>query len=682
MICSKCGKENPEGSVFCSYCGQSVQAQPVTQPVQYAQPVQQSSGGFSTGQKVTIIVLLLGVIAALSLVLFTSGNKEKLDKKKDDGTRTIMIYMVGSNLEYDSGIATADIEAIDTSKIDFDKTNILLYAGGTKEWKNEYISNEENGLFILTKDGYKKLEKYDKSNMGDPKLLSDFINYGQEKYPASHYNLVIYDHGGALDGAVYDDFSGDNLTLDDFNTALKDTKFGTDYKFDAVLFRTCLNGTFEVANLFSPYSDYIVFSEEVSYGGSTTDVLSFVNNLEGTDDGAEFGKKFVEQYKKQMSILDPFGTAGVTYSVVDLSKIDTVSEELDEFIKGVSITEHYDDISRVRSAMYQFGQAVGSSGYDTIDLYSFVDRIGSYSSKSPDKLKSAIKDAVVYSYSNIPSSNGLSVYFPYNGKAARIKYLKVYNNLTVPKGYKDFITTFYNTQSNASSFAFDLTKNETKVDSSKEVSLKLSEEEFKNYSRSAYAVFRKDKDHPKYYAMVYSSNDAKLSDDGVLTTNISDNLIVAVGEKENIHIPVFKRIYDGVEEIYTYGFAINPNTDIFDNKYQLSVIYDLGFKNDVPFIAAAKVDSSADERVVGSMLDFKIYTRAQIYRYEYKPVIEKGKFTGELEGAPEYYGISDNVEDFEFKKVTIDDGGEYYVVFYIYDINNNGYNTNFIKVGA
>ena len=114
----------------------------------------------------------------------------------------------------------------------------------------------------------------------------------------------------------------------------------------------------------------------------------------------------------------------------------------------------------------------------------------------------------------------------------------------------------------------------------------------------------------------------------------------------------------------------------------MSVIYDLGFKNDVPFIAAAKVDSSADERVVGSMLDFKIYTRAQIYRYEYKPVIEKGKFTGELEGAPEYYGISDNVEDFEFKKVTIDDGGEYYVVFYIYDINNNGYNTNFIKVGA
>ena len=681
MICSKCGKENPEGSVFCSYCGQSMQVQQPVAPVQPV-PVQQTKEGFSTGQKAIIIVLLLGVIGALSLLLFMNGKDEdKLDEKKDDGTRTIMIYMVGSNLEYDSGIATADIEAIDTSKIDFEKTNILLYAGGTKEWKNEYISNEENGLFILTKDGYKKLEKYEKSNMGDPKLLSGFINYGQENYPASHYNLIIYDHGGALDGAVYDDFSGDNLTLDDFNTALKDTKFGTDYKFDAVLFRTCLNGTFEVANLFSPYSDYIVFSEEVSYGGSTTDVLSFINNLKGTDDGEEFGKKFVEQYKKQMNVLDPFGTAGVTYSVVDLSKIDAVSEELDDFISGVSITEHYDDISRVRSAMYQFGQSVGSSAYDTIDLYSFVDRIGSYSTKSPDKLKNAIKDAVVYSYSNIPSSNGLSVYFPYNGKAARIKYMKVYNNISAPKSYKDFITAFYNTQSNASAFAFDLTKNETKVESGNEVSLQLSEEEFKNYSRSTYAVFKKDPAHPKYYALVYSSNDATLSDDGVLTTNIKNNLIVGVGEESDLSIPIFKRVFDGVEEVYTYGFAINPNTDIFDNKYQLSVIYNLGFKNGIPFIASAKVDSSADERVVGSMLDFKIYTRAQIFAYEYKPIMEKGKFTGELEGAPEHYGLSDNVEDFQFKRVSMDDG-EYYVVFFIYDINNNSYNTNFIKVGA
>ena len=82
MICSKCNKENVEGAQFCSFCGNSLATttapqpvavqQPVTTapvsptpapveaaPVAAAQPVPvaEKSGGFSTGQKITIIVL-------------------------------------------------------------------------------------------------------------------------------------------------------------------------------------------------------------------------------------------------------------------------------------------------------------------------------------------------------------------------------------------------------------------------------------------------------------------------------------------------------------------------------------------------------------------------------------------------------------------------------------------------
>ena len=72
-----------------------------------------------------------------------------------------------------------------------------------------------NGLKEQVKEGFEKIETYPQLNMGDPKTLSDFLTYSYKNYPASGYNLILYDHGGAIEGAIYDDFTGDNLSLDD-----------------------------------------------------------------------------------------------------------------------------------------------------------------------------------------------------------------------------------------------------------------------------------------------------------------------------------------------------------------------------------------------------------------------------------------------------------------------------------
>lgn len=701
MICSKCNKENAEGAQFCSFCGNSLAATNAPQPVAVQQPVTtapvapvapvpatpapvapapvaEKSGGFSTGQKITVIVLLMGVVAALSLVLLFGKNN--LGDKKKDESRTIMIYMDGSNLEYEMGISTVDMESISPNFVDLSKTTVLIYTGGTKEWKNDYVSNEENAIFKLTEDGYEKIETYDKLNMGDSKTLSDFINYAYDNYKAGHYNLIIYDHGGAIQGAVYDDFTDDYLSLDDFKEAMEDSPFNEKNKLDAVLFRTCLNGTLEVATIFEPFAEYIIFSEEVSYGGNNTNVLSFINNLEVTDEGDAFGVKFVDQYKIQMETLDFFGRMGVTYSVVDLSKVNKIVSELDKFIDGVDLKKNYVEISRIRSGMYQYASA--SSGmYDTIDLYALIDKLGEYSSTSSEGVKSAIKDAVIYNHTNIESSNGISIYFPYNGRGYRQQFLKVYDNLIFSDNYRKFINDFYNAQSSASSFAYDFSKNETKsVEGGKEVSIQLTPEQFANYSTSTYTVFERDKEHPDYYKLLYNSNDVKVGSDGTLTTTIGNNLIVAEDEDGTIHLPIFHRKNDNIDHFYASSILYSNKKDITDKNHSFVAFSEFAFKDDKPFIAAARVSDAADERNIGTLLDLKEYDVITITCNEYKILDKNGNYTTEWEGSPTITAVRANIDDLGLKKVSLGDG-EYYVVFNIGDVNNEFYNSGLIKVG-
>src|SRR5262249_49999789 len=39
------------------------------------------------------------------------------------------------------------------------------------------------------------VEDIGEANMGDPKVLADFVRWGRQKYPAKRYMLVIWDHG-------------------------------------------------------------------------------------------------------------------------------------------------------------------------------------------------------------------------------------------------------------------------------------------------------------------------------------------------------------------------------------------------------------------------------------------------------------------------------------------------------
>lgn len=675
MYCTSCGTKNENGN-FCVGCGKPINSNNNIQPVSNTNNVEKKSG-FGKKEKIIIISMLSVIVVFLAVVAV-------LLIKPSNGKRTIMIYLDGSNLESESGITTADLEAIDKNALDFNKVNVLVYTGGTEEWQNNYISNNENAIFQLTKDGYKKIKTFEKLNMGDPETLTSFLKFGYDNFSASHYNLILYDHGGALDGAIYDDFTDDNLTLEDFEIALKNSPFNSRKKFDTVVFRTCLNGTLEVATLFKDYADYIVFSEEVSYGAPTSDVLSFINNVTPSDNGFDFGKKFVDQYKKQMADIDMFGTMGVTYSVVDLSKIDGVVSELDNFMSGINLKNSYNEISRIRGNLYQYATSSGGNSYDTVDLYSFINELKSVSTVDSSRLLKKLDDAVLYNYTNMSTSHGMSIYFPYNGKSkAKIKFLNVYKKINVSNNYRKLINDFYNLQNDSTALVLDVEKNETKTqDSGREVSLQLTKDQLKNYSTISYVVFERDKEHPNYYYPIYKSNNAKVDKNGLVKTNIKDNLI-SITDSDGIEhlVPLYYANVDGIDTWYSGGAFLYDTSKEYGEKgfsYAVNLFY--GFKDKKPYISNAKITIDKDERLEGTLLDINKFDSLEMFRFEYKILDDNGNYTDDWGSAPEYKGFSSKLKNMKINNSSLKDG-EYYVVFYIYDVNNQKHNSKLIKVG-
>ena len=684
MICPKCNSNNPDNSSFCSSCGNSLNIQTnnsnvVTNPTPV--PVTTTTKEKKGFNYLYIIIILCLVVIALMLGLLIKNHGSSPIQKKDN-TRTIMIYMVGSNLESESGIASAEIDAIDPSKVDLSSTNVLIYTGGTEKWHN-FVSNTENAIYKLTESGFEKVQTYEKKNMGDPTTFTEFLTYSYENYPAGHFNLIMYDHGGAIDGAIYDDFTNDNLSIEDLKTALKNSPFNSNNKMDAVFFRTCLNGTLEISKLFVDYSEYIIFSEEITNGHSRSNVLGyFINSVTPSMDAIETGKAFINAYIKQMEEIDPLSMNPITYSIIDLSKIDNIINEFESYISSIDVKKSYSSLSKIRKSAYQYGSAV-TDYYDMIDLYNFVKNTRDEASYNPDKLLKYLDEAIVYNYTTLDSSYGLSIYFPYGGKTNEQDYfLKIYSKLGFLESYKTFITSYSNMQSGSTKFSYDFTENKTEKDNNNEISIELTDDELNNYVDSQYIIFRRNEEHPDFYQFVYSSNDATLNGNK-LSTNFNNKLIKLIDKSDGDYIYLYIKNYikDNYQSITTTGIIYDNSKSFTDKEYSSAATLLIKDENGKPIFGGAK-KITRDERLEGVLFDLSSFDTLEHYKSEYKILDANGNMMDQedWERIPVLTGLGGKFEDFELEYAGVDDG-EFYCLFVIYDINNNAYYSSFIKVG-
>ncbi len=133
-------------------------------------------------------------------------------------------------------------------------------------------------------------------DMGSPATLTSFIKWGVKQYPANHYALVLWDHGGGLDGICYDDTSLDHLTIAE--TAKAITAAGT--HFDVIGMDLCLAGLYEQLYSLRNNADVLAASESdiPAEGWDYTDVLNRLAAAPAM--GAEqFGSAIVHSYAAQ-----------------------------------------------------------------------------------------------------------------------------------------------------------------------------------------------------------------------------------------------------------------------------------------------------------------------------------------------------------------------------------------------
>lgn len=666
MYCNKCGKIIPENSSTCNNCQNNNQSQLINTNQQKQQ--------LNKGQKITIISLLVVIVLFLSIILLSNG--------MTSNTRTIMIYVVGSNLETDGEIVSADINAINPSMIDLSKTNILLYTGGTKEWHN-FVSNKDNGIYILKSNGFEKIESQQQYSLGAPETLTNFLKYAYTNYKTDKYDLILYDHGGAIDGAIYDDIADDNLSLEDMTTALKNSPFNEKNKLEAVLFRTCLNGTIELANIYSPYANYLIGSEEVSWGSKYTDVLSFLNNVTNNDNGYIFGEKFVKSYEEQMAIIDSYNTIKHTYSIIDLSKIDKVNEALNEYITGIDLSKNYNDIVKIRTMAYQYGN--DASDYDMIDLYEFVSKSGQFSTKNNSKLLKAIDEAIIYNRTNEKESHGLSIYFPYNGrKAMKYKFLEVYQKLNYSNEYKKFINNFNNMRSNAKSFSFSFSDSSIKTKTENNTTeIQLTKEQINNYAFSTFTIFERDSEHQNYYKPIYNTDNTILDENGVLKVNYSNNL-TKIKDDESGEYRYALTYYRKKQDIkYTYGILYDKDADFTNSNFSARATLYLKENEKGKLILSNAKLNSKNERIDGILINLDEYETYEIWTNSYRILDENGKVldTTEWESAPVVTGFGGNLSELELEYSSLDKGDNYYALFIVTDMNGNASYSKLIKVG-
>ena len=613
MICNKCGKTNEINSKFCSYCGNKLN-DTSNEQIQTENVVAKQNDGNTTAKdnnktKKIIIGILAGVLFILGIIAISlcfgniSGNE-----------RTVMIYVAGNDLESNAEIVTADLAAIKPENIDLSKTNVLLYTGGTKEWHN-FVKNDENAIYILKPTGFKKVESQKQYDFGAPETLSNFLKYAYDNYKADKYDLVLYNHGGAIDGVIYDELSGDKLSLQDMTDALKTSPFSENNKLEAVLFRTCINGTIELANIFSPYAKYLIGSEEVSWGSKYSNVLGFLNNINEKDSGKEFGTKFIESYEKQMLEIDPFGTVTHTYSVIDLSKMDNINKLLDEYITGIDLSKNYNDIVKIRTNAYQYGQE--AQNYDMIDLYDFIEKTSEYSTKDSKKLLSAIESAIIYNETNEENSHGLSIYFPYRGgKGQKYKYInEVYSHLDYSNNYKTFINTFNSTRTNSKPFSFNISDKSVKETTKEnQMEIQSTQEQIDNYAYSTFTILERDTAHPNYYYPIYNSDDTTLKDDGKLKIDYTNKLTKVLDKDAGKYhyVLTYHRNRNKQNQRTTDAILYDKDYEITDSRFMSRATLYLADTSDKKLTVSMAKLRSNNERINGIVLNMDDYETYEI----------------------------------------------------------------------
>ncbi len=355
-------------------------------------------------------------------------------------TVTIMVYMCGTDLESRSKMGTMDLQEMLNASFGND-VNLLVYTGGCKGWQNTVVSSTTNQIWQI-KDGKMACLEKDLGSvpMTDPDVLSGYIRWCAKNYPASRYELILWDHGGgSVSGYGYDEkfASSGSMDLSGLDRALKDAGV----KFDFIGFDACLMATAETALTMAQYADYLIASEETEpgVGWYYTDWLTALGK-DTSMPTIQMGQKIVDSFVETCA--QKCRGQSTTLSVVDLAELEaTLPDVLADFSRSTAklIREQsYQTVSNARSGAREFAP---SSRIDQVDLVHLAKNLGT---KEGEALSKVLLSAVKYNRTSADMTNayGLSIYFPYRKTAAVSRAASIFERIGMDDAYTQCIRQF------------------------------------------------------------------------------------------------------------------------------------------------------------------------------------------------------------------------------------------------
>ncbi len=270
------------------------------------------------------------------------------------------------------------------------------------------------------------------ANMGDPDVLQNFVEWASVNYPAKHYALSIWNHGGGwrdirrnmLDmsrsvatrvepdigvsrAIAWDDTDGDKLYMKEVQLALE----ATGVKLDIVGFDACLMGMVEVAYAMRNVADYVVGSEDLEPGdgwpyNTILAELVATPSLSPRDLSALIVTKYFDSYSQG---------SGITQASVEVSKLNKLCTEIDDFVSKAN--KEWASLKTARMNSQEYHESGRS--YWGVDLWDFADNVHGQVVSNDIKtaaieLKNAIDEFVVREFHSpdVAGSHGIAIYFP------------------------------------------------------------------------------------------------------------------------------------------------------------------------------------------------------------------------------------------------------------------------------
>ncbi len=295
--------------------------------------------------------------------------------------------------------------------------------------KRYYITQDRNERDI----GSNELADLGEVNMGDPAVLSAFLSWGIETYPAKRYAVVLWDHGGAFWGVCWDDtsndYEGDALSMPELETALATTYEQTGVVIDIVGFDACLMAEMAVLYQLKDYcriccaSGYVVPGDGWPYHR----ILDHLVQYPGAT-ASELGVIIAEEYVDDYTDRETDNALAVTMTAFDLSRIEELGLALDSLAMQLAEYARFHNgqirLARTNTEGYDMEHVgpfdfSGYCMYDVVDLASQLSNFipGDSGVRSAAQRVIAAADATIV-YAAVDrlherqGAHGLTLYFP------------------------------------------------------------------------------------------------------------------------------------------------------------------------------------------------------------------------------------------------------------------------------